>query len=76
VQLVRTMEGHTDWVYAIALSVDDACLYSGGRDRIIRKWSTATGEVCACLGESRMLCSVSYASRIRRWACSRVTQTM
>jgi mono/diheme cytochrome c family protein len=41
--LVRKFEGHTDAVYALALSPDGQTLATGSYDQKIRLWSTATG---------------------------------
>ncbi len=46
-QSLRTFEGHSDSVYALALSPDGKTLYvySGSGDSTIRAWSTESGAV-------------------------------
>lgn len=41
--LVRKFEGHTDALYALALSPDGALLATGGYDQKIRVWNIGTG---------------------------------
>jgi WD40 repeat protein len=43
-RVVRTFTGHTDGVYAVALSPDEQWLASGGNDRTLRLWEVATGK--------------------------------
>jgi WD40 repeat protein len=40
--LERTLEGHTDWVWAVAVTPDSARIVSGGNDRTVRIWNLAT----------------------------------
>jgi len=42
-KLMRKLEGHTDALYAIALSPDGKVLATGGYDQKIKLWSTSTG---------------------------------
>ena len=44
---MRTFQGHTGWVNALALSPDGGTLYSGSRDKTVRAWNTATGGALA-----------------------------
>src|SRR3954471_15864055 len=41
-QVVGTLEGHTDPVYAIAWSLDGKTLVTGGFDSTVRLWDAAT----------------------------------
>ncbi len=42
-KLVRTIEGHRDTIYALALSPDGKTLATGSYDQQIKLWDTATG---------------------------------
>ena len=44
-QVVRTLEGHTNNVNALAVSVDGRYLFSGSSDYTVRQWLVETGEV-------------------------------
>jgi len=41
--LVRTLEGHTDWVYALAADSKGSVLASGSHDGEVRLWNLADG---------------------------------
>jgi tetratricopeptide (TPR) repeat protein/tRNA A-37 threonylcarbamoyl transferase component Bud32 len=47
---LRTIQGHTDSVLAVAFSPDGAFLASGGDDRTICLWDVASGELLQILG--------------------------
>jgi WD40 repeat protein/serine/threonine protein kinase len=42
--LIRTFEGHTDWVQAAALTPDGRCAISGSWDRTLRVWDLESGQ--------------------------------
>jgi WD40 repeat protein len=42
-QLLRTFEGHADWVLSIRFSSDGAYLISGSDDQSVKLWEVATG---------------------------------
>jgi WD40 repeat protein len=44
-ELIRTVEGHADALYAIALSPDNRVLATGSYDQKIKLWDVATGEL-------------------------------
>ena len=46
-QVLKVLEGHTNWVTAVAISVDGSKIVSGSSDSTVRVWSMATGEVIA-----------------------------
>ena len=48
-QVLKVLEGHTDIVSAVAISIDGAKIVSGSVDKTVRVWSMETGEVPACL---------------------------
>ena len=47
-ETLRTLEGHTDWVTAVAVLADGSRALSGSDDNTLRLWDLATGE---CLAE-------------------------
>ena len=49
-QLVRTLEGHTETVYALAASPDGRFIYSGCFDKTVKQWRADSGEVRARAG--------------------------
>ena len=51
-QVLKVLEGHTDNVKAVAISVDGSKIVSGSWDKTVRVWSMATGEVIACCVKS------------------------
>ena len=48
-QVLKVLEGHTDCVMSVAISVDGSKIVSGSSDNTVRIWSAETGEVPACL---------------------------
>jgi glucose/arabinose dehydrogenase len=42
-QVVRTLSGHTDWVYALAFSPDGNLIASGGYNGEVKVWKVADG---------------------------------
>ncbi len=47
VQLVRAIEGHSGWIYALSVSPDGRYVFSGSADKTVKQWETASGEVLA-----------------------------
>ena len=43
------LEGHTSYVFAVAISTDGAKILSGSWDKTVRVWSMETGQVETCL---------------------------
>ncbi|HUV39626.1 MAG TPA: WD40 repeat domain-containing protein [Planctomycetota bacterium] len=54
-----SFHGHTDWVYAVAVSPDGKLLASGSADGTVRLWNVADGKLLATL--------VQLAPRTDRW---------
>ena len=46
---VRTLEAHTNWVNSVAFSPDGVLLASGSKDKTVKLWDTATGQVVRTL---------------------------
>ena len=44
-QVLKVLNGHTDYVNTVAVSVDGGKIVSGSRDKTVRIWSSETGEV-------------------------------
>ena len=42
--MIRTFEGHTDWVHAVALTPDGRCAISGSWDGTLRVWDLEEGQ--------------------------------
>src|SRR5271169_3086414 len=47
-KVLQTLEGHTNWVYALA-ALGDGMLASGSWDKTIRLWDLRTGKVLQTL---------------------------
>ncbi|MEH2236663.1 serine/threonine-protein kinase [Nostoc sp.] len=41
---IRTFTGHSDWVYAVAISPDGKTVVSGSKDKTIKVWNLNTGK--------------------------------
>jgi hypothetical protein len=69
-QLVRTLEGHTGEVNALAVLPNGQFVFSGSDDATIRQWSADNGEViselepCMCMRAVRGTC-------VTPWRCGR-----
>jgi len=46
-RLERTLSGHTDWVYSVAVNADATRLASGSADGTVKLWNTADGKLLA-----------------------------
>ena len=42
-ELIKTLEGHTDCVSAVAVGPDGKTIVSGSRDKTVRVWNSTTG---------------------------------
>ena len=46
---VRTLTGHSDWVYAVALSPDGSRVASASLDNLVKIWNAETGALVSSL---------------------------
>ena len=44
-QVLKVLEGHTDWVFPVAISADGSRIVSGSADKTVRIWSAESGQV-------------------------------
>jgi len=59
----RTLTGHTDEVYSVALSADGLTLVSGSRDQTIKVWNLSTGQAVRTLtGHTDAVISVAISA--------------
>ncbi|MEH1865449.1 MAG: serine/threonine-protein kinase [Nostoc sp.] len=62
-QLIRTLNGHSSWVYSVAISSDGQTLASGSGDKTIKLWNLQTGrEIRTLNGHSSWVNSVAISS--------------
>jgi WD40 repeat protein len=62
-KLARTFKGHTDRVYAIALSPDEQIIASGSADKTIKLWHLNTGELLGTFtGHSNIVTALAFTS--------------
>jgi WD40 repeat protein len=59
---VRSLTGHTNWVYSVAFSPDGRLLASGSADETIKLWEVASGsEVRTLSGHTNTVYSVAFS---------------
>ncbi len=59
---MRTLTGHSDWVWSVVYSPDGRYLASGNGDKTIKIWEVATGKQLRTLtGHSKVVWSVVYS---------------
>jgi WD40 repeat protein len=64
-QTLRTLEGHTGWVWAVAVTPDGSRAISASRDHTLRLWDPESGkEIAIFIGDGEMLsCAVAPDGR-------------
>jgi WD40 repeat protein len=50
-KLIRSLEGHTGLVYAVAFAPDDRIAASAGADNVVWLWDVVTGQAIAYLAD-------------------------
>ncbi|MDM9385148.1 NB-ARC domain-containing protein [Chlorogloeopsis sp. ULAP01] len=60
--VLKTIQGHTNWVYSVAFSPQGNLLVSGSGDRTIKLWDISTGQLLKTLqGHRAAVCSVAFS---------------
>ncbi|TMD51049.1 MAG: hypothetical protein E6I93_11250, partial [Chloroflexi bacterium] len=78
--LVRTLQGHTDWVRGCAVSPDGTWIVSASSDKTLKVWDAHTGaerltlqghtswvDSCAVSPDGRWIVSASEDNTLRLW---------
>ena len=42
-EVVQTLEGHSDWVHSVCFNHDGSQLTSGSKDKIVKVWNAKLG---------------------------------
>ncbi|RMF27090.1 MAG: hypothetical protein D6759_18325, partial [Chloroflexi bacterium] len=63
------LEGHTDWVRAVAVSPDGRWIVSGSRDRTVRAWDPASGTPRVLFWNDAPILSLALSPDGRLLAC-------
>jgi WD40 repeat protein len=64
-QTLRTLQGHTNWVTAVALTPDGRHIVSGSRDYTLRVWDLKDGKelVTFAIDGNVTACAVAHDNR-------------
>ncbi|MDB9475636.1 WD40 repeat domain-containing protein, partial [Dolichospermum circinale] len=74
---IRTLSGHSNFVYSVSFSPDGKTLASGGDDKTIKLWNLDTGkEIRTLSGHSDFVYSVSFSPDGRTLASGSGDQTI
>ena len=66
---VRTLEGHTNWIFGLAFSPDGKQLASASHDETVRVWNVADGrEIQTLRGHGTLVLSVAFSPDGKRIA--------
>jgi WD40 repeat protein len=61
-ELLRSLEGHSGWVFSVVYSPDGRSIASGSDDKTVKVWEASTGELLRSLeGHSDKVLSVVYS---------------
>ena len=59
----KVLEGHTGWVYSVAVSKSDELVVSGSKDKTVRVWNVNSGQQTMVLqGHTDRVWSVAISS--------------
>ena len=66
-EMLKLLEGHTDYVTSVAFSSDNRRIVSGSGDKSVQVWDASTGETLKALeGHTEDVTSVAFSSDDRR----------
>jgi hypothetical protein len=75
--LIRQLEGHSDWVWTVALSRDGRRALSGSKDATVRLWDVETGAQLAFMeGHEAEVVSVAFSLDGRRALSGSIDKTV
>ncbi|HOT90920.1 MAG TPA: hypothetical protein PLJ78_11200 [Anaerolineae bacterium] len=69
IALLRSLEGHTDWVTAVALSADGRFITSGSGDHTLRAWDLESGQSRLLFWNDAWITSLALSGDDRTLAC-------
>ena len=76
-QCLKTLAGHSNWVWSVAFSPDGQYLASSSTDRTIKIWSVASGQCLKTLvGHDNWVSSVAFSSNGQYLASTSIDETI